>query len=64
MNGYGFQGDIILEKLAEIDKVQEFYDAVDSDDFNRVRELLELVKIDQETIKLIFYEITGSTTKS
>jgi hypothetical protein len=57
MNGYGFQGDIILEKLAEIDKVQEFYDAVDSDDFAKIKELLELVNIDQETIELVFKEI-------
>lgn len=57
MNGYGFEGDIILEKLAEIGKVEEFYEAVDSDNFSKIEEPLKLVNASSETIQVVFEEM-------
>ena len=44
---------MVLEKLARIDKVDEFMDAVDSDDFTRAAALMKSASIDAETIALV-----------
>jgi ABC-type Mn2+/Zn2+ transport system ATPase subunit len=44
---------LVLEKLAEIGKLDEFFEAVDSDDFARATSLLKRAKIDSETIAIV-----------
>ncbi len=41
---------MVLEKLAEIGQVDAFYEAIDSDDFERARRLMRRAGIDVETI--------------
>ena len=41
-----FEGTLVLEKLASVDKLDEFFDAVDSDAFEAVTKLLRMVDID------------------
>ncbi|MDZ4084918.1 MAG: hypothetical protein U1E10_18390 [Bdellovibrionales bacterium] len=48
-----YDGSQVLEKLAEIDALEAFYDAVDSDDFSAAVSLLKKAKIDKETIDLV-----------
>lgn len=48
-----FDGTLVLEKLAEIDKVDDFFDAVDSDNYQAARSLMKLAKIDFETIETV-----------
>lgn len=48
-----FEGTLVLEKMAEIDKVDEFFDAIDSDDFEQAKALMKRAKIDMETIALV-----------
>jgi len=48
-----FEGTLVLEKLAEIDSVDDFFDAVDSDDFHRACSLMRHANIDEETISII-----------
>jgi len=52
MNSEDFEGSIILEKLAEIGKVEEFFDLIDSDDFEGAIKLMKRANIDRETIAL------------
>lgn len=52
-NHEDFEGSLILEKLAEIDKVSEFFDAVDSDDFKKAEDLMLLAGIDDESIAIV-----------
>ena len=48
-----FEGTLVLEKLAEIDRVDEFFDAVDSDDFDKATSLMRHAGIDRETIAIV-----------
>jgi hypothetical protein len=48
-----FEGTLVLEKLAEINKVEEFFDAVDLDDFSRARSLMKKAGVDIETIGIV-----------
>ncbi len=53
MDESDFEGTLVLEKLARIDKVDEFMDAVDSDDFKRAAALMKSAAIDAETIAIV-----------
>lgn len=50
MTEHDFEGTLVLEKLAEAGKVEEFFDAIDSDDFARAKSLMKRANIDAETI--------------
>ncbi|MFN8846508.1 MAG: hypothetical protein ACK5W9_06620 [Bdellovibrionales bacterium] len=52
-----FEGTLILEKLTEINKLEAFYDAIDSDDFSLVKNLMIRARIDSEVIQAIMEEI-------
>lgn len=45
-----FEGTLVLEKLAAIDKVDDFMEAVDADDFGRAISLMKLARVDADTI--------------
>ena len=53
-----FEGTLVLEKLAEIDKVDEFFDAIDSDDFQKVKKLLKKAKVDSATIAMVIQKMS------
>lgn len=48
-----FDGTIVLEQLARIDKVDEFMDAIDSDDERRATELLTRAGVAEEAIAIV-----------
>ncbi len=48
-----FEGTLILEKMAEIDKLDDFFEAIDADDFQRVTSLMKKAGVDSETISLV-----------
>lgn len=48
-----FEGTLVLEKLAEINKVEEFFEAIDADDFNRAKTLMKRAHVDAETIAVV-----------
>lgn len=52
-----FEGTLVLEKLAEIGKLDEFFDAIDSDDFRRVTVLMKKAKIDSKTIAIVIQKM-------
>jgi hypothetical protein len=48
-----FEGTLVLEKLAEIEKLEDFFAAVDSDDFKKAGQLMQKAGVDLETIQLV-----------
>lgn len=52
-----FEGTLVLEKLAAIDKVDEFMDAVDADDVARASRLLKAARVDAATIATVIRKI-------
>ena len=48
-----FEGTLVLEKLAEIGKVDEFMAAVDSDNFDRAILLMKKANVDEKTIAIV-----------
>lgn len=55
-----FEGTLVLEKLAETGKVDEFFDAIDSDDFDRARQLLRKSGVDADTIKMVMKKMNDA----
>ncbi|WP_413289226.1 hypothetical protein [Bdellovibrio sp. HCB337] len=53
MDENDFEGTLVLEKLAEIGKVDAFFEAIDSDDFDRAKALMRKAKLDSETIAMV-----------
>ncbi len=60
MDESDFEGTLVLEKLAEIGKVESFFDAVDSDDFEKARLLMRRAGVDQETIDIVLKKMSDS----
>ena len=48
-----FEGTLVLEQLAAIGKVEDFFDAVDSDDVQRATALMKRANIDAATIATV-----------
>lgn len=48
-----FEGTLVLEKLAEIGKVDDFFEAIDSDDFQTAASLMKRARIDADTIEIV-----------
>ncbi len=53
MDESDFEGTLVLEKLAQINKVDEFFDAIDADDFIEAQALMRRAKIDSDTIAIV-----------
>lgn len=59
MDETDFEGTLVLEKLAEIDKVDSFFDAVDSDDFEKAKRLMSKAGVDAETIQIVLKKMAA-----
>jgi hypothetical protein len=57
MSEIDFEGTIILEKMAEIDLLDDFYEAIDADNLYQVEILLRKADIDDETIEEVLRQI-------
>ena len=53
MDDTDFEGTLVLEQLAAIGKVEDFFDAVDSDDVRRATSLMKRAKIEASTIATV-----------
>lgn len=60
MNETDFEGTLVLEKLAEIGKVEAFFEALDSDDFDRAKSLMKRANIDSETIATVLKKMADA----
>jgi hypothetical protein len=53
MDETDFEGSLVLEQLAEIGKVEDFFDAIDSDDVDRATQLMKRANVDASTIATV-----------
>lgn len=53
MDEADFEGTLVLERLAAIDRVDEFFEAVDSDDVGRAVALMKRADVDAATIATV-----------
>jgi hypothetical protein len=55
-----FEGTLVLEQLASIGKVDDFFDAIDSDNFEKAVHLMKKAQIDSETIAIVLKKMEES----
>jgi len=60
MDETDFEGTIVLEQLASIGKVDDFFDAIDSDDVQRATALMKKANLDASTIKTVIRKMEQS----
>jgi hypothetical protein len=60
MDERDFEGTLVLERLAEIGRVEDFFDAIDSDDVERATSLMKRAKIDAATIATVIRKMEES----
>jgi hypothetical protein len=53
MNENEFEGTLVLEQLAAIGKVDEFFNAVDADDIRQATQLMKRAGVDASTIAAV-----------
>jgi hypothetical protein len=60
MDETDFEGTLVLEQLAAIGRVEDFFDAIDSDDIDRATSLMKKAKIDAPTIAMVVRKMKDS----
>lgn len=60
MDETDFEGSLVLEQLAAIGKVEDFFDAVDADDVARATRLMKRANIDAATIGTVVRKMEES----
>jgi hypothetical protein len=60
MDDTDFEGTLVLEQLAAIGKVEDFFDAVDSDDVGRATTLMKRANVDASTIATVIRKMKES----
>jgi hypothetical protein len=55
-----FEGTLVLERLAAIGRVEDFFDAIDADDVDRATSLMRKAKIDAGTIAMVVRKMEDS----
>lgn len=63
MNESDFEGTLVLEKLAEIDKLDDFFEAVDSDNFGKAAAIMKRAGIDVDTIAVVIKKMNEADGK-
>ena len=53
MNEEDFEGTLVLEKLALINRIDDFYNAIDSDNCQKAASLMKKANIDLDTIAIV-----------
>ena len=60
MDQADFEGTLVLEKLAAISRLEEFFEAVDSDDVGRAAALMKKANVDATTIAIVIRKMEAS----
>jgi hypothetical protein len=60
MDETDFEGTLVLEQLAAIGRVEDFFDAVDSDDIDRATRLMKSANVDAATIAMVVKKMEAS----
>ena len=57
MDETDFEGTLVLEQLAAVDRVDEFFEAIDADDVQRAAALMREADVDAATIAIVVRKI-------
>ena len=57
MDETDFEGTLVLEQLAAIDAVEDFFDAIDADDVERASRLMKRADVDAATIAVVIQKM-------
>jgi hypothetical protein len=60
MDEIDLEGTLVLERLAEIGKVEDFFEAIDADDVALAAKLMKTARIDAPTIAAVVRRIEAS----
>ncbi len=60
MDENDFEGTEVLEQLAAIGRVDEFFDAIDADDVPRAKSLMKKAGLDVPTIAMVVRKIEAA----
>jgi len=60
MDEADFEGTLVLEQLAAIDQVDEFFEAIDADDVHRATALMRKAGVDASTIAIVVKKMEAS----
>lgn len=60
MDEKDFEGTLVLEKLAQIGKVDDFFEAIDSDDFRKAVSLMKRANVDSEMITIVLRKMADA----
>ena len=60
MDEQDFEGTLVLEKLAAINKIEEFFEAIDSDDFDEAAALMRRAQVDSDTIAMVLKKMADA----
>ena len=60
MQDEDFEGTLVLEKMAEIDRLDDFWEAIDDDDFKRAQSLMKRAGIDADTIAIVLKKMSDA----
>ena len=60
MDDTDFEGSLVLEQLAAIGKVEEFFDAIDADDTQRAAALMREANLDAATVATVLRKMEAS----
>jgi hypothetical protein len=53
MDETDFEGSLVLEQIAAIDKLDDFFEAIDADDVGRAVALMKAAAVDASTIAIV-----------
>lgn len=60
MDESDFEGSLVLERLAETGRLEDFFDAIDADDVTRAVSLMKRAKLDAGTIAMVVRKMEAS----
>lgn len=63
MDDKDFEGTLVLEQLAAIGKVDDFFEAIDSDDVPRAVSLMRRANVDAPTIAVVVKKMAAADGK-
>ncbi|MDP9149612.1 MAG: hypothetical protein M3O36_06690 [Myxococcota bacterium] len=57
MDEKDFEGTFVLEQLAAIGEVEDFFEAIDADDVDRATLLMRRAKVDARTLAIVIQKM-------
>jgi len=55
-----FEGTLVLERLAALDALDDFFDAIDADDVGRATRLMKRADVDAATIAIVVQKMKAA----